>query len=258
MSEVPTPRLHDGHNVLVTGGSGGLGAALVRAFAASGASVALTYLTEAKVADALVAEVRTGGGRAVAIQANLAEREGLDEIERVVAAELGGLDVLVANAASGVFKPLTQVTRREWSWVMDVNTLSIVLLVQRFTEALSAAGGNVLAVSSLGALRAIPQYGLVGASKAALEAVVRQLAAELGPSGVRVNALAPGLMETRVIDAMGIESAFLTAAAKRTPLGRLVAPEEVARVATVVCSPLFAAVSGEVLTIDGGFRAVAF
>jgi len=252
------PRLHDGRNVLITGGSGGLGASLVRAFATSGARVALTYLTEGKIADALVAEVRDGGGTAIAIQANLADRGGLDEVQQVVAAELGRLDVLVANAASGVFKPLLKVTRREWNWVMDVNTLSVVLLVQRFAEALTAARGSVLAVSSLGAERAIPQYGLVGASKAAVEAVLRQLAAELAPAGVRVNALAPGLMETRVIDVMGIENEFLASAATRTPLGRLVTPDEVARIATVVCSPLFDALNGEVVAIDGGFRAVAF
>lgn len=244
--------------MLVTGGSGGLGAALVRAFAAGGARVALSYLTEGKVADALVASVLDDGGTAIAIQANLAEREGLDELERVVTAQFGGLDVLVANAASGVFKPLLKVTRRDWNWVMDVNTLSIVLLVQRFAQALTASRGSVLAISSLGAERAIPQYGLVGASKAALEAVIRQLAAELAPDGVRVNGLAPGLMETRVVDVMGMENGFLGAAATRTPLGRLVTPEEVAGIATLVCGPAFEALNGEVIAIDGGFRAVAF
>jgi enoyl-[acyl-carrier protein] reductase III len=252
------PQLHSGRNVLVTGGSGGLGAALVRAFAAHGARVVLTYLTEGKVADALVEEVRAGGGAVWAVQANLAEREGLDAIEQVVTGELGSLDVLIANAASGVFKPLSLVTRRDWSWVMEVNAMSIVLLVQRFVAALSTSGGNVLAMSSLGAARAIPQYGLVGASKAALEAVVRQLAAELGPAGVRVNALAPGLMETRVIGVMGVEDEFVSSAGRRTPLGRLVDPDEVAQVAAAVTSHLFAAVSGEVITVDGGFRAVAF
>lgn len=250
-------KLHDGRNVLVTGGSGGLGTALVRGFAAHGANVAFTYLTEGKIADQLAADVASAGGRAVVIQANLAERGGLDQIESVVAAELGELDVLVANAASGVFKPLMKATERDWNWVLGVNTLSIVLLIQRFARALESRRGNVLAMSSLGALRAIPQYGLVGASKAALEAVVRQLAAELGPDGVRVNALAPGLMETRVVDVMGVAHGALAEAAARTPLGRLVTPEEVARVAVAVTSDLFAAVNGEVLTVDGGFRSVA-
>jgi enoyl-[acyl-carrier protein] reductase III len=252
-----TAQLHGGHNVLITGGSGGLGGALAHAFAAQGANIAFTYLTEGKRADELREELTAAGVRAVAIQANLAEREGLDHVRDAVAGELGELDVLVANAASGVFKPLLKATERDWNWVMGVNAMSVVLLVQRFAPDLQARRGNVLAMSSLGALRAIPQYGLVGASKGALESLVRQLAAELGPAGVRVNALAPGLMETRVVDVMGVALESLTEAARRTPLGRLVTPEEVARVAVAVTSDLFAAVDGEVLTVDGGFRAVA-
>jgi enoyl-[acyl-carrier protein] reductase III len=247
---------HRGKTVLVTGGSRGLGRALALEFARQGADVAITYLSEADMADAVVAEAVRYGVRAVALQANLSYPDACGEVAEAVAAQLGGLDILVASAATGVFEPVSSITARHWERTLNANVLALILLVQRFLPSLRERAGSLLAISSAGAVRALPNYGLVGASKGALESVVRHLALELGPMGIRVNALVPGLMDTDVLSLFDQRQCIIAEATRRTPLGRITTPEDVASVATFVTSPAGGFIHGQVINVDGGYSIV--
>jgi enoyl-[acyl-carrier protein] reductase III len=249
--------LHEGKTVLVTGGSRGLGRALALEFARQGARVAITYLTEADLADQVVADVNRQGGQGMALQATLSDPEACDEIFEAVTGCWGGLDILIANAATGVFEPMMKITPKHWQQTLAVNSLSLVLLVQKFWKSLQQRSGSVLAISSAGAVRGLPNYGLVGASKGALESIVRHLALELGPLGIRVNALVPGLMNTDVLSLFENRDEIVAEAARRTPLGRIATPDDVASVASFVTSRAAQFIHGQVIRIDGGSSIVA-
>lgn len=248
--------LQRGKTVLVTGGSRGLGRAIALEFARQGANVAITYLTEAKQADDVVAEASKHGIEALSLQADLCDPGSCEEIFQAVSARMGGLDVLVANAATGVFEPVSKITVKHWNRTLAANSLSLVLLVQKFLVSLRERSGNVLAISSAGAVRALPQYGLVGASKGALESLVRHLALELGPMGIRVNAIVPGLMDTDVLSLIEDRDGVIAEASRRTPLGRIATPEEVASVACFVTSAAAAFIHGQTINVDGGYGIV--
>jgi enoyl-[acyl-carrier protein] reductase III len=251
-----TMMLHHGKTVLVTGGSRGLGRALALEFARQGAHVAITYLTEARLADAVVADVTLHGVQGMALQADLSDSQACKEIFEAVSVRMGGVDILIANAATGVFEPMSKVTAKHWHRTLTANSLSLVLLVQAFLKSLKERSGSILAISSPGAVRALPNYGLVGASKGALESVVRHLALELGPMGIRVNALVPGLMDTDVLSLIENREHVVAEAVRRTPLGRIATPADVASVASFVTSSAAQFVHGQVITVDGGYGIV--
>lgn len=248
--------LHSGKTVLVTGGSRGLGEALALEFAREGANVAITYLTESARADSVVSRACAYGVGAMAIQANLFDPESCNEISQAVISRMGGVDVVIANAATGVFEPVSSITARQWQRTLTVNSLSLILLVQKFVATLRERGGAVLAISSAGAVRALPGYGLIGASKGALESIVRHLALELGPLGIRVNALAPGLLETDLLSLFADRENIVAEASRRTPLGRIAKVEEVASVASFLASSAGAFIHGQVINVDGGYGIV--
>lgn len=248
--------IHQGKTVLITGGSRGLGRALALEFARQGAHVAVTYLTEARLAAAVVDEGRHFGVRCVAMQADLSDPNDCNHIFDVVTTEMGGLDVLIANAATGVFEPVSAVKVKHWQKTLGTNVLSLVLLQQAFQRSLRERSGSILAISSAGAVRALPNYGLVGASKAALEAIVRHLALELGPMGIRVNAIVPGLMDTHVLTLLENRNGVVREAIRRTPLGRIVTPTEVALVASFLASEGARFIHGQVINVDGGYSIV--
>jgi enoyl-[acyl-carrier protein] reductase III len=247
---------HKGKAVLVTGGSRGLGRALALEFARQGAHVAITYLTEAHLADQAVAEMTKQGVDSMALQASLSDPHACDEIFEAVTGRWGGVDILIANAATGVFEPMAKITTKHWERTLAVNSFSLVLLVQKFLKSLEERSGCVLAISSAGAVRALPNYGLVGASKGALESIVRHLALELGPLGIRVNALVPGLMKTDVLSLFEKAEEIVAETVRRTPLGRIATPDEVASVASFVTSPAARFIHGQVIAIDGGYGIV--
>ena len=165
---------------------------------------------------------------------------------------LGGLDLVVSNAASGVIRPALEVTAKHWDWTLDINARAFLLLAQRATPHLEArGGGSMVAISSLGAGRTLPNYILVGTSKAALEALVRYLAVELAPK-IRVNAVSGGVVETDALDAFPNRDAMLRAGAAN-PVGRLVSPEDIAGAVAFLCSPDADMIRGQTLVVDGGF-----
>jgi enoyl-[acyl-carrier protein] reductase III len=240
-------------NVLVTGGSGGIGRAICEALA-PGAKVVFTYLRDPANARETLRRVRAAGGEPVAVRANLEEEASMD----VIAAALGGepLNVLVSNAASGVLRPATELEPRHWDWTLAVNARALLLLARRFAPGMPQ-GARIIAVSSLGASRAIPDYAAVGASKAALESLARHLAAELAPRGIAVNVVSPGLVETKALKHFPRAKAMRDDARRRTPAGRTVIPEDVAGVVRFLASPEAAMIVGQTVVVDGGYSILA-
>jgi enoyl-[acyl-carrier protein] reductase III len=244
-----------GRVALVTGASRGIGRGIALALAESGADVIVHYARKASMAQDVVKEIEAMGRRAVAVKANLAEREKtesmLDEIEK----EFGGCDIFVANAASGGFRAMMEASDKHWDWAMDVNARSILHITQRLAPRMSRQGwGRVVAVSSLGAVRTVPNYGVVGLSKSVIESLTRYLAVELAPQGIIVNAVSPGLVETDALSSMGIdEQTSLAYVRERNPVRRLVTPNDIGSVVKFLCSDLAEMIVGQTIYVDGGF-----
>ncbi|MGD9764915.1 MAG: SDR family oxidoreductase [Candidatus Binatia bacterium] len=240
-----------GRTAIVTGGSRGIGAAIARKLAAAGCDVAVLYYSSHERADALCAELRAAGRRALAVQANVAEPEHLASACARVLAELGPVAIAVSNAASGVLRPTSALTVKHWRWCLETNALALHTLAGSLAPQMPA-GGRIVALSSLGAARALPGYAFIGASKAALEALVRSLAAELGGQAITVNAVQAGAVDTDALRAFPQREALLAEAARRAPLGALTA-EQVADAVYLLCLPEASMITGQSLVVDGGY-----
>ena len=241
-----------GKTALVTGASRGIGRAIARKLADAGCDVAVNYFTGHAEAESLVAEIRGLGRRAWAVQANVADAGEIDELFAALAAEIEHLDIVVSNAASGVLRPALELTPKHWRWCGETNALPLVLLAQKAVPRMRP-GGRMIAVSSLGASRAIPGYAFVGASKAALEALVRSLALELGPRGIRVNTVSAGIVDTDALRAFADREAMLVAFAARAPAGRTVSVDDVAGAVYLLCLPEADMITGQTIVVDGGY-----
>jgi enoyl-[acyl-carrier protein] reductase III len=244
-----------GQVALVTGASRGIGRAIARKLAAAGCDIAANYFNSHAEAEALCDEVRAAGRRAWAIQANVGEPDSVGELLAHVREHTSRLDILVSNAASGVMRPGLASTRKHWRWCLEINGLALALLAQRAVD-LMPAGARIIALSSLGAARAIPDYAFVGASKAALEALVRSLALELGPRGIRVNAVSAGVVDTDALRAFPHREALLAAHAQRAPLGPTLTADDVAGAVYLLCLPEAAMITGQTVVVDGGYSVV--
>jgi enoyl-[acyl-carrier protein] reductase III len=241
-----------GKIALITGGSRGIGRAIAIRLAENGVDVVVNYVRHKKDAEETAAAVQHFGRRCLLVKANVANEEDVKEMFAILANEFGKLDFLVSNAASGVLKPALELTERHWDWAMDINAKALLTLVQRGLP-LMHPGSRIMAVSSLGAVRAIENYTTVGASKAALESLVRHLAVELGPLGIHINTISAGAVDTDALKHFPNREQILETALQRTPLGRLTLPEDVADIALFLCSKLSAMIQGQVITVDGGY-----
>ena len=241
-----------GKVALVTGGSRGIGKAISIRLAEHGMDIVVNYVRHKQDALATAREVEKFGQRCLLVKANVAKESDVDSMFDQIAEEFGCLDVLVSNAASGVLKPVLELTERHWNWAMDINARALLSLVQHALP-LMREGGRVIAVSSLGSVRAIENYTTVGASKAAMESLVRHLAVELGPRGIRVNTVSAGAVDTDALKKFPNRKIILENALKRTPLGRLITTGDVADVTLFLCSNLSSMIQGQVVTVDGGY-----
>ncbi|HPI73701.1 MAG TPA: enoyl-[acyl-carrier-protein] reductase FabL [bacterium] len=242
-----------GQVALVTGGSRGIGRAIALRLAQAGANVAINYLRQRTAAEETVAAIRALGRQALAIRANVGEHEAIEEMVEEIKKEYGRLDILVSNAASGVLKPALELTEKHWHWTMDINAGTLLPLTQHTVPLMGERGGHIIAVSSLGSVRAIPNYAAVGASKAALESLVRHLALELAPKKISVNAVSAGVVDTDALSHFPNREQLLNHSAERTPTGRLTTPEDVADAVLFLCSGLSAQIQGQTIVIDGGY-----
>jgi enoyl-[acyl-carrier protein] reductase III len=237
---------------LITGGSRGIGRAIAIRLAEQGADVIVNYVRHKRDAAETAAEVGKMGRGCLLVKANVANSADVQKMFTAIADEFGHLDILVSNAASGVLKPALELTERHWNWAMDINARALLTLVQQGLP-LMKRGSRVMAVSSLGSVRAIENYTTVGASKAALESLVRHLAVELGPQGINVNTISAGAVDTDALKHFPNRDEILGAAMARTPLGRLTTPRDVADIALFLCSNLSTMIQGQVITVDGGY-----
>ncbi|RPI09181.1 MAG: SDR family oxidoreductase, partial [Zetaproteobacteria bacterium] len=192
------------------------------------------------------------GRRACAIQGNVADPESVRELLAEFRRHFDRLDILVRHAATGVLKPALEMSLKHWRWCLETNALALTLLAQGAVP-LMPAGGRIVAMSSLGAARAIPAYGFVGASKAALESLVRTLAQELGPRGIRVNAVSAGVVDTEALRFFPNRESLLSAFAERAPAGPVLTAEDVAGAVYLLCLPEAGMVTGHTLVVDGGY-----
>ncbi|MGB3212271.1 MAG: enoyl-[acyl-carrier-protein] reductase FabL [Desulforhopalus sp.] len=241
-----------GKVALITGGSRGIGRAIAIRLAEHGADIIVNYVRHKRDAQETATEVEKLGRRCLLVKANVANNDDVQKMFLRISEEFGRLDILVSNAASGVLKPALQLTERHWNWAMDINARALLTLVQQGLPLMNS-GSRVMAVSSLGSVRAIENYTTVGASKAALESLVRHLAVELGPQGINVNTISAGAVDTDALKHFPNRDEILRAAMDRTPLGRLTTPQDVADIALFLCSDLSAMIQGQVITVDGGY-----
>jgi enoyl-[acyl-carrier protein] reductase III len=241
-----------GKVALVTGAARGIGRAIAHKLAEGGADVAVNYYNSHDEAEALCAEIRALGRRAVAIQGSVGMPDSVDEIFAEFGKHFDRIDIVVSNAASGVLKPVMEMGLKHFRWCMETNALAVNLLAQRAVP-LMKDGGRIIAMSSLGASRAMPDYGFIGASKAALEALVRALAQELGPRGIRVNTVYAGVVDTDALMHFPNREELLSNFAHRTPAGPVLTPADVAGAVYLLCLPEAAMINGHTLVVDGGF-----
>ena len=246
-----------GQHALVTGGSRGIGRAIALTLASAGANVAINYLRHNKPANETQEQIAAHGVRSLAIRANVADIEDIEKMFEQIKSEFGRLDILVSNAASGVLRPAMELTPRHWQWTMEINAGTLLPLVQRCVPMMPKGSGKIIAVSSLGATRAIPNYTAVGASKAALESLVRHLSLELAPRGINVNAVSAGVVDTEALKHFPNRSELLGGTAARTPAGRLTEPQDVADTVLFLVSPLARMIHGQTIVVDGGYSILA-
>ena len=234
--------------VLVTGGSRGIGKAIALRFARDGAErVAIGYLRNDSAAEAAAEEIRAAGAEPVLVRGNVSSHRVLRQV-----AELGPLDVLVHNAATGVIRPALEVEDKHWDWTLNANARSLLALAKAAAPQMPE-GSSIVALSSLGSHRVLENYVLVGVSKAALESLVRYLAVELAPRGIRVNAVSGGVVDTGALDHFPNREEMLAAARDRTPAGRMVSAEDLAGAVAFLCGPDAAMIRGQTIVVDGGF-----
>jgi len=246
-----------GKVALVTGGSRGIGRAIALRLAENGCDIAINYMRNKRAAEETVAELTAKGVTARAYKANVGDEEQLHQMFEHFEKDFGRIDILISNAASGVLKPAMELTRRHWQWTMDINAATLLHLVQHAVPLMGEKGGKVVAISSLGSVRAIPNYTAVGASKAALESLVRHLAVELAPQGVNVNILSAGVVDTDALKHFPNRDDLLGHSAERTPAGRLVTPDDVADSTLFLVSDYAKMIHGTTLIVDGGYSIVA-
>jgi len=244
-----------GKVALVTGSSRGIGRGIAIELAKTGADVVVHYARKTSMAETVVEEIQSMGRRAIAVKANFAEKEKIDTMLDHIEDIFGGVDIFVANAATGGFRSMLETNDKHWDWTMDVNARSILHCVQRLAPHMQRQGwGRIVTVTSLGGVRVVPNYSAVGLSKSVVESLTRYLAAELAPKGIIVNAISPGLVETDALANMNMDVASaLEFVRRRNPTRRLVTSQDVGRVAAFLCSEAAGVIVGQTLYVDGGF-----
>jgi 3-oxoacyl-[acyl-carrier protein] reductase len=244
-----------GQVALVTGASKGIGASIAKHLAGEGAAVVVNYASSKEGAERVVAEIASSGGKAIAVQANVAKQADIERLFAATKKAFGRLDILVNNAGVYEFLPLEAVTEEHFHKQFDLNVLGLILASREAAKHFGPAGGSIINISSLAGPMPISNGSVYSATKAAVDAVTKALAKELGARKIRVNAINPGMVETEGVHAAGFaESEFRKQLEAQTPLGRIGQPEDIAPAAVFLASTDAAWITGETLVIAGGLR----
>lgn len=254
MSNKPTPQtgrhpLSD-KVALVVGGSRGIGAAVARRFASLGSRVAIGYRTRSDAAEILTSEITAAGGRCIAIQGDITQTEAAQRIVRETVAHYGRIDILINSAGVGPYRPISAIDAAYVREIFDANVLGTVLITQAALPHLTSPGGRIINFASALAFRPIPTSSIYSASKGAIVTLTHAFSKELGPKGITVNAVAPGVIETEMTSAILVERGAQIIAA--TPLGRIGQPDDIASIVTFLASPEGGWINGRTIIADGG------
>lgn len=248
--------LFSGKIALVTGSGRGIGRAIALHFAREGADVVVNFFRNRRPAEQTAREIQEKGKKALLVKADVGTDAGLDLLFETIENTFGGLDILIHNAASGYNRPALQQKPKGWEWTFNINARALLFAAQRAVPLMEKRGkGYIVSLSSPGAQRVLPDYIVVGASKAALEALTRYLAVELAPKNIVVNAVSPGMVRTEALQhfAAAQEDDLLSRVIARTPAGRLVTPQDIAQVVAFLCTPAAEMIRGQVILVDGGY-----
>ncbi len=244
-----------GKVAIVTGASKGIGAGMAKALAKAGAAVVVNYASSKDGADRVVKEISQNGGKAIAVQGDVAKAGDVKRLFADTKKAFGSLDILVNNAGVYEFAPLESVTEEEFHREFNTNVLGLILATREAAKYFGPEGGSVINVGSAASTTTPPNTVVYTATKGAVDAVTRVLAKELGPRKIRVNSINPGGVETEGTHRIGVVgSDFQKQMVAQTPLGRFGQPEDIAPVAVFLASKASAWLTGEVLLASGGLR----
>jgi enoyl-[acyl-carrier protein] reductase III len=241
-----------GKKAFITGGTRGIGLATAVKLAKAGADVAVNFLRNRAAAQEAVAAIKDAGGREpILLKGNVSKEEDVERMCGEIAEQWGGLDFLISNAASGVLKPSKELTHHHWQWTLDINAFALLALA-RHTIPLMKGNGRIVAVSSLGSIRAFHNYAAVGASKGALESLVRHLAIEYASQGINVNAVSASVVDTEALKHFPNRDNMLAESLNWMPAKKLVEPDDVANAICILCTEYTNMVHGHTFIVDGG------
>jgi len=216
--------------------------------------VVVNYSSSKGGAERVVGDITDSGGRAIAVKANLAKKADIDQLFAETKKAFGQIDILVNNAGIYEFSPVEEITEEHFRKQFDLNVLGLTLATQAAVKQFNPAGGSIINISSVVSTLGVPAAAVYSGTKGAIDAITRSLAKELGPRGIRVNAINPGMVETEGVHAAGIaESDMRKQVEAQTPLGRIGQPQDIARAAVFFASPDSAWITGETLTVAGGY-----
>jgi len=245
-----------GKTALITGSGRGIGREIALHFGSLGANIVVNYFRNREPAEDTADEIKKMGVKVEIIKANVGDMDDLDRLVSETDRFFGGLDFLISNAGSGYNRPIMEQRPKGWDWTMDINAKAYLFLAQKAVPLMEKKGGGwIVSISSPGSIRVLPEYAVVGASKAAIESLTRYLAVELAPRNIVVNAVSPGIVATDALQHFNTmqDEDLLEEIAGQTPAGRIVTPEDVAQIVAFLCSPAAKMIRGQTIIADGGF-----
>lgn len=239
---------------LITGGTRGIGRAIAEKFAEQGYDLVLNFMRKRKNAEQTKEDLESKYGiRVFTVKANIGEMEQIENLFSEIDKSYGRLDVFVSNAASGVMRPLMEIEEHHWDWTQNINAKAYLFAAQQAAKLMEKnGGGSIVAISSIGSIRVLPNYVAVGVSKAAVENITRYLAVELAPKGIVVNAVSGGVVDTDALKHFPNRDELLETAKKRNPAGRMVEPKDLAETVYFLTTPASDMIRGQTIIVDGG------
>jgi len=245
-----------GKVAIVTGASKGIGAAIAKHLAAGGAAVIVNYASSKEGADRVVAEIESDGGKALAVKANMAKKAEIENLFAETKRAFGRLDILVNNAGLYEFSPLEDVTEEHFHKHFDLNVLGLILASKEAVRYFGSGGGSIINISSVASSAAPANASVYSATKAAVDAVTKSLAKELGSRNIRVNSINPGFTETEGVHGMAgfLDGAEVGQMKADTPLGRIGQPGDIAPAVVFLASEESGWITGETIKVSGGLN----